>query len=168
MDAHILHDIRTPSKSNGINPEYFSAATSINIFQRCNVYMKNFCAAFAVMFVMSDSAHGSDFPASYDLRVLGRVTPVRNQEWLGTCWAFGVMGAVESSYLTKYVSNDASALGGVDSADLSELHMAWYIRNDPDKRWRETSVSVNRSSRKNGLFTQGALSMVRHKAVSYV
>lgn len=31
-------------------------------------------------------------------------------------------------------------MGGVNSADLSELHMAWYIRNDPDKRWRETSV----------------------------
>ena len=24
--------------------------------------------------------------------------------------------------------------------DLSELHMAWYIRNDPDKRFRETSI----------------------------
>lgn len=98
------------------------------------------------MFAMSACAYGSNFPVSYDLRALGRVTPVRDQEWLGTCWAFGIMGAVESNYLTKYVSNDASVstartiLGGVKSADLSELHMAWYIRNDPDKRWRETSV----------------------------
>lgn len=56
------------------------------------------------------------------------------------------MGAVESNYLTKYANDDSSVstartiLGGVNSADLSKLHMAWYIRNDPDKRWRETSI----------------------------
>jgi C1A family cysteine protease len=33
---------------------------------------------------------------SYDLRLLGKVTPVRNQESYGTCWAFATLGSVES------------------------------------------------------------------------
>ena len=109
--------------------------------------MKRFIfSVLAVVLVMSASAYGADLPVSYDLRTLGRVTPARDQEWLGTCWAFGVFGAVESNYLTKYVSNDSSVstartvLGGVKSADLSELHLAWYLRNDPDKRKRNTTV----------------------------
>ncbi len=103
-------------------------------------------AALAVVLVMSACAYGSDLPVSYDLRTLGRVTPVRDQEPFGTCWAFGAMAAVESNYLTKYVSNDSSVriardvLGDAQSADLSELHLSWYIRNDPDKRKRNTNV----------------------------
>lgn len=38
-------------------------------------------------------------PASYDLRALGRLSPVRNQGSLGTCWAFGNLAAVESRLL---------------------------------------------------------------------
>jgi C1A family cysteine protease len=38
-------------------------------------------------------------PASYDLRRLGRLTPVRDQRDLGTCWAFGNLAAVESHLL---------------------------------------------------------------------
>jgi C1A family cysteine protease len=38
-------------------------------------------------------------PATYDLRGLGRVTPIRNQNPCGTCWAFATLGAIESSLL---------------------------------------------------------------------
>jgi len=38
-------------------------------------------------------------PASFDLRDLGKVTPVRNQGSCGACWSFATMGSVESNLL---------------------------------------------------------------------
>lgn len=38
-------------------------------------------------------------PPAYDLRQQSRLTPVRNQGGLGTCWAFANLAAVESSLL---------------------------------------------------------------------
>jgi C1A family cysteine protease len=38
-------------------------------------------------------------PAAYDLRALGRLTPVRDQGSWGTCWAFANLAAVESRLL---------------------------------------------------------------------
>lgn len=40
-----------------------------------------------------------NLPSSYDLRLLGRVTPVKDQNPLGTCWDFATLGALESSLL---------------------------------------------------------------------
>jgi C1A family cysteine protease len=53
-------------------------------------------------------------PASYDLRALGRVTPVRNQGGCGSCWAFATYGSEESILLPA------------ETADFSELDL---IRN---------------------------------------
>ena len=39
-------------------------------------------------------------PVSYDLVAMSRDTPVRDQDWLGTCWAFGSIVPLESNYLT--------------------------------------------------------------------
>ncbi len=39
------------------------------------------------------------YPATYDLRVDGRVTPVRDQGIYGTCWVFATIGSLESSLL---------------------------------------------------------------------
>ena len=36
-------------------------------------------------------------PSSYDLRVLGNLSPVEDQGQHGTCWAFAAMGSLESS-----------------------------------------------------------------------
>ncbi|MDD1653186.1 MAG: lectin like domain-containing protein [Methanomicrobiales archaeon] len=40
------------------------------------------------------------FPASYDLRTLGKLTPVKNQGACGSCWAFATYGSLESALLT--------------------------------------------------------------------
>lgn len=59
-------------------------------------------------------------PATYDLRTLGRLTPVRNQGALGTCWAFATYASLESSLLpseARDFSEDNMALtSGFDSA----------------------------------------------------
>jgi C1A family cysteine protease len=54
-------------------------------------------------------------PASYDLRTLGRLTPVRDQGGYGTCWAFASIGSLESGLLA---SNPAVW-------DFSEDNLVW-------------------------------------------
>ncbi|MDO5815889.1 MAG: C1 family peptidase, partial [Methanobrevibacter sp.] len=38
-------------------------------------------------------------PTKFDLRDWGWVSPVRDQGWMGACWAFGMTGALESALL---------------------------------------------------------------------
>lgn len=56
------------------------------------------------------------YPASFDLRALGRVTPVKDQKPYGTCWAFAGLGSLESGLLAA------------DPAiwDFSEDNLAWF------------------------------------------
>ena len=73
-------------------------------------------------------------PVSYDLRDYGRVPPIRDQSPWGTCWAFGAMSAVESNYLTRKAKGEITAdLGDAQTVDFSELHEAWFIKNNPLK-----------------------------------
>ena len=44
-------------------------------------------------------------PASYDLRILDRVSPVRDQGRYGTCWAFASLASLESSLLPGAVND---------------------------------------------------------------
>lgn len=52
------------------------------------------------------------YPAAYDLRTLGKLTPVRNQGAFGTCWTFAALGSLESSSLPA------------EALDLSEDNLA--------------------------------------------
>ncbi len=62
---------------------------------------------------------GVDLPASYDLRDYQLSTSVKNQDPLGTCWAFAATAVVESNYLLKT---------GV-APDFSEKHLAYFTKH---------------------------------------
>lgn len=49
------------------------------------------------MVVMHQISEEIVLPSKYDMRDVGRVTPVRNQGLYGTCWAFASLGALEST-----------------------------------------------------------------------
>jgi C1A family cysteine protease len=44
-------------------------------------------------------SEANSFPSSYDLRSSGKVSPVRDQNPYGTCWAFAAYGSLESALL---------------------------------------------------------------------
>jgi inhibitor of cysteine peptidase len=52
-------------------------------------------------------------PPSFDWRTLGKVTPVRDQRDCGSCWAFAVVGVIESAMLVY----------GEAARDLSEQYL---------------------------------------------
>lgn len=76
--------------------------------------------------ILLQSAEGSltagEYPSRFDLRDLGRVTPVKMQLPWGTCWAFGATTAAETSILTKMDSTYEET-----GLDLSERYLAWYV-----------------------------------------
>lgn len=57
-----------------------------------------------------------EYPASYDLRTLGRLTSVKNQGAYGTCWAFASLGSLESGLL----ASDPTVW------DFSEDNLVWF------------------------------------------
>lgn len=102
-------------------------------------------------------SRGAGLPSSYDSRDYGYITPVKNQEPFGTCWAFGALAAGEASLVKKGLADN--------TVDLSELHFAYFFYhtvNDPLKNTKGDKV-VNQTGYHymdgggNNLFTMFAL-----------
>lgn len=70
----------------------------------------------AGMSIFESEGKGTVFPATYDLRALGFVTPVKNQNPYGSCWTFSAMASLESSALR----------GGVAMPDYSEQFLGYF------------------------------------------
>ena len=79
---------------------------------------------------------GTSYPQKYDLRDQGWLTPIRNQEPYGTCWAFATYSSMESSLLKfegkafDFSENNLANLHGGDwgfddggNADLSSAYL---------------------------------------------
>ena len=62
-------------------------------------------------------------PEEFDLRKYGWITPVKNQGFMGSCWAFGNMAALESSLL-RYTNNTYSL--SVNNMQNSMLQYSKY------------------------------------------
>ncbi len=104
-------------------------------------------------------------PASYDLRAVGKVTPVRDQGTLGTCWAFATLGSVESCLLpgeTRDFSEDHMVLSGGWSTSTAmysrggteELAAAYLLRwggpvNESDDPYGDGYTRSSLLARKN-------------------
>ena len=67
------------------------------------------------------------FPAKFDLRDRGTVTPVRSQSPWGTCWSFATIAASENSILNSLgLTTDSYREKYGEELDLSEKHLAWF------------------------------------------
>ena len=76
---------------------------------------------------LAETLAEDEFPARFDLRDYGVVTPVKSQNPWGSCWSFGGIAAAESSILTTLgmTNEEFKELTGSDF-DLSEKHLLWF------------------------------------------
>ncbi len=91
-------------------------------------------------------------PVSYDLRSLGKVTPVKNQGSCGDCWAFATYGSLESilmpSEVWDFSENNLKNTHGFDldpcdggNADISTAYLARW--SGPVKESDDTYILPN-------------------------
>ena len=87
------------------------------------------------------------FPAKFDLRERGVVTPVRIQDPWQSCWAFGSIAAAETSILTM-LKEKGRAVDAKDF-DLSEKHLVWF-------GLRPITEAINPAQAGEGMLVTGA------------
>ena len=98
------------------------ANTDVDITANDNADTDKTEAAIPVLQSAGDSLTAGEYPSKFDLRNLGRVTPVKQQNPWGTCWAFAATAAAETSILSAMGKTYAET-----GLDLSERHLAWYV-----------------------------------------
>ncbi len=97
-------------------------------------------------------AKDESFPARFDLRDRGVVTPVKSQDPWATCWSFGAIAASETSILS-----DTGATFASTGLDLSERHLIWFglhpitAADEPSQAGEGLSV-YGRESEPNAVF----------------
>lgn len=92
-----------------------------------------------VMLAMPALAMADDLPSRFDLRDRGVVTPVKQQNPWGSCWAFSATAATETSILSKLGTTYADT-----GFDLSERYLSWYVA-------RPVTENINASQAGEGL-----------------
>ncbi len=104
------------------------------------------------------AASEDEFPASYDARDLGLVTPVKNQSDSGCCWTFAAIAAAESNYIKQ-------GYGSASDTDFSESHAAWFSQrsrsNDPSDSLYGDGVFYEKPYNEGGNWTTVTASFMR-------
>jgi C1A family cysteine protease len=77
----------------------------------------------------------------FDLRDNGYVSPIRNQNPYGDCWAFATMGSMESTALRN----------GMNPADFSEKHLAYFTYTDID----QNRIGYDKASQETSIYNLG-------------
>ncbi len=97
------------------------------------------------------------YPASYDLRTLGKLTPVKNQNPFGTCWAFASLASLESglmpglewnfseNHLVRWSGFDNAPQGAYDHGGNATMSTAYLARwqgpvNETDSPYPDPST----------------------------
>lgn len=98
----------------------------------------------------------ADLPAKFDLRDKGAVTPVKLQNPWGSCWAFAVAAASETSILSEAKDKGID----IDTPDLSERHLTWFTyqplpEGDDSNQGGEGMISTKEGV--NAPFTSGGM-----------
>ena len=79
---------------------------------------------------VSDARRGAEtqatLPSYYNSNSLGYVTPVRDQNPYGTCWAHAPMASIETYMIKHGIRNGATGYVTNKSANFSESHLAWF------------------------------------------
>eukprot|EP00026_Physarum_polycephalum_P008531 Phypoly_transcript_08619.p1 GENE.Phypoly_transcript_08619~~Phypoly_transcript_08619.p1 ORF type:complete len:300 (+),score=55.80 Phypoly_transcript_08619:66-965(+) len=108
--------------------------------------------------VIGAAAPDPKVPATYDWRDHGAVTPVKDQEQCGSCWAFSATEAIESAWILKGHATastvnlapqqivDCDTIGGVQGCNGGETESAYeYIAQaggqEPESDYPYTGVN---------------------------
>ncbi|KAL1517144.1 hypothetical protein ABEB36_000949 [Hypothenemus hampei] len=94
---NILYERGLKSYKLGITP--FADLTSQEFRGILNLKHRNSQRKGRQLFQVS---HNRKLPSSIDWRQMGAVTPVKDQGYCGSCWAFAVTGSLEAQYYLKY------------------------------------------------------------------
>jgi len=89
-----------PNKFSDLSVDEFRFLYLMNRTQSVTQNMAVSCLANGVTAESSGYKAGA-VPASWDWRSQNKVTPVKNQEQCGSCWAFSTVGSIESGYAIK-------------------------------------------------------------------
>lgn len=101
-------------------------------------------------------------PAKYDLRTLGKLTPVKDQGPDGTCWAFATMGSLESALLPTaawdFSENNLKNTSGFDLGPSGggnfQMSAAYLLRGSGPIAEKDDPYKPNNPTSPTGLSPQ--------------
>jgi len=110
------------------------------------------------------------YPVTYDLRSLGKVSPVRNQGDCGACWAFSPMASLESTLLTgeswDFSENNLKNTSGFDwghcAGGNDDMAIAYLGRWGGPVSEADDPYSVSSNVSPGGLTTRKHVQEVLH------